>query len=144
MIDIKLLRENPELIRAAIAKKKFSCELDELIRVDEERRAKLTLAESSRAKQKAANKEMASLPKGTPEFDGKLKEMKELATETKKLDKEAQDLESKWETLLLEVPNLPHESVPVGRNPGALKVSTSANRTQVAESVPLPRCYCLA
>ena len=64
MIDIKLLREQPEQVRAAIAHKKFTCDIDAVLALDATRRAKITEAEQARAQQKAANQEMAALAKG--------------------------------------------------------------------------------
>ena len=76
MIDIKLLREQPDFVRAAIAHKKFTCDIDAILALDTTRRAKITEAEQARSAQKAANQDMAALPKGTPEFIAKVQEMK--------------------------------------------------------------------
>jgi seryl-tRNA synthetase len=86
MIDIKLLREQPDFVRAAIANKKFSCDIDAILALDTVRRAAITEAEQARAAQKAANKEMAVLPKGSPEFIEKVKEMKSIAGKAKELE----------------------------------------------------------
>ena len=56
MIDIKLLRETPEKVRAAIARKKFKVDIDKVIKLDADRREKITEAEKARAEQKLANK----------------------------------------------------------------------------------------
>lgn len=115
MIDIKQLRDQPEKFRAGIARKKFSCDLDAFLLLDQERRAKVQAAEDARAAQKSFNKEMASLPKGSPEFLAKVAEMKTMAQETKTLEAEASAAEQAWKEAWLSIPNIPHESVPDGK-----------------------------
>ena len=66
MIDIKLLREQPERVRAALAKKKFHCDLDQVLELDQVRRQAITDAEKARAQQKAASQDMARMEKGVP------------------------------------------------------------------------------
>ena len=62
MIDPKLLRESPELVRAAIAKKHLDVDLDAVLAIDAAWRAQLQEVEALRATQKAANNAMAALP----------------------------------------------------------------------------------
>jgi seryl-tRNA synthetase len=115
MIDIKLLREQPDFVRAAIANKKFSCDIDAVLELDATRRAKITEAENARAQQKAANKDMAALPKGSPEFIEKVKEMKAIAADAKELEAEAKAADEAFQEAFLGIPNLPDASVPVGK-----------------------------
>lgn len=115
MIDVKLLREHPELVRTAVGKKKFDVDFDAIQALDGQRRAIIAEAETARSRQNAANAEMARMPKGTPEFIEKVKEMKGLAVQVKELQARQATLEEQWNALLLTVPNLPHDSVPVGR-----------------------------
>ena len=115
MIDIKLLREEPDLVKAAIARKKFSCDIDAVLALDAARRAKITAAEQARAEQKAANAEMAALPKGSPEFLEKVQAMKAIAAQAKELEAEAKAADEAFHAAFLEIPNLPDPSVPVGK-----------------------------
>ncbi len=114
MIDIKLLREQPELVRAAIANKKFKCDIDVVLELDAIRRSAITEAEQARAEQKAANKDMAALPKGSPEFIEKVKVMKRLAAGAKELEAKAKIAEEAFDEAFLSIPNLPDPTVPVG------------------------------
>jgi len=116
MIDLKLLREQPDDVRAGIAKKHNDCDLDAVLAVDEDRRKLIAEAETLRSQQKAANNEMASLPKGSPEFLEKVKELKSLSASIKDLDAELKKLDSAWNDRYLSVPNLPDASVPEGRD----------------------------
>ena len=115
MIDVKLLREQPDFVKAAVANKKFACDIDTALARDAERRARITEAESARAEQKAANREMASLKKGSPEFLEKVREMKRIAARAKELEAEAKAADEAFQSAFLEIPNLPDPSVPVGR-----------------------------
>ncbi|MDX2110476.1 MAG: serine--tRNA ligase [Verrucomicrobiota bacterium] len=116
MIDIKLLRESPELVRTAIAKKKFKdIDIDAVLALDTERRTVIAEAEVLRASQNAANSDMAKMPKGSPEFIEKVKEMKTLSGQVKELQAKQTEIEEKFQAAFLTIPNLPHESVPVGR-----------------------------
>lgn len=116
MIDVKLLREQPDKVRSAIANKKFTCDIDAVLNLDKLRREKITEAEQVRAQQKSANKEMAALPKGSPEFIEKLKEMKAIGTKAKDLEFAAKDADEKFQQALLLIPNLADESIPVGNS----------------------------
>jgi seryl-tRNA synthetase len=107
MIDIKLLREDADRVRAAIATKKFNCDLDAVLALDGTRRSKITEAEEARAAQKAANTEMAALEKGSPEFLKKVKAMKGIAARAKELEAEAKAADEAFQAAFLEIPNLP-------------------------------------
>lgn len=116
MIDIKLLREQPDRLREAVGKKKFRVEWDALLEADEQRRKAIAAAEARRAEQKAMNQEMAKLPKNSPEFQAKVAEMKEISAEVKALEATAADWEQRWKSLVLTIPNLPDASVPIGKS----------------------------
>ena len=115
MIDIKLLREQPDFVRAAIANKKFSCDIDRVLELDVARRAAITDAEKARSEQKAANQQMASLPKGSPEFMEQVKAMKSIAGQAKELEAVAKQADDAFQQAFLAIPNLPDPSVPVGK-----------------------------
>jgi seryl-tRNA synthetase len=115
MLDPKLLRETPDVVRAAIAKKHLEVDLDAVLAIDAAWRAQLQEVESLRAKQKAANNAMAALPKGSPEFIAKVGEMKAVSTQVKEREAKLKETEEKFRTAMLSLPNLPHASVPEGR-----------------------------
>jgi len=116
MIDIQLLRDNPERVREAIARKKFDCDLDLVLELDARRRIQIGEFEALRSQQKSANQEMAALPKGSPEFLAKVKEMKELSAKVKELELATKEIEELWMERFLTVPNLPDPSVPDGKS----------------------------
>ncbi|MGF1484680.1 MAG: serine--tRNA ligase [Opitutales bacterium] len=122
MLDLKFFRENPERVRDGVARKKFECDLRALYALDDERRVVVSEAEQARARQKAANKEMAALPKGSDAFKAKVQEMKAVSTEVKDLEAKAKAIDDRWRELFMQVPNLPHDSVPDGRSEEENKV----------------------
>lgn len=115
MLDIRLLREDPDRVKAALARKKFTVDVDGVLALDTERREIIATAEQKRAAQKAANTEMAKLPKGSEEFKAKVAEMKAIAEEVKGLQAKQDEMEETFHRAFLELPNLPHESVPDGK-----------------------------
>ncbi len=112
MIDISLLRENPETVRQALVnRQKDSSVVDEIIKLDTDRRELLSQVEKLRADQNALSRQF----KGKPTEDqlsqaSKIKES--LKTEEVKL----KDLEDKQNLILEEIPNIPAEDVPVGKD----------------------------
>jgi seryl-tRNA synthetase len=117
MLDPKLLRESPDLVRKAIAKKHLEVDLEAVLAIDASWRALLQETEALRAKQKAANTEMASKPKGSPEFIAKVAEMKAVSAQVKEKDAALKEIEEKFKQAMLSIPNLPHASVPEGKTP---------------------------
>lgn len=117
MLDPKLLRDSPDVVRAAIAKKHLQVDLDAVLAIDATWRTQLQEVEALRGKQKAANTAMAALPKGSPEFIAKVAEMKAVSAQMKERDTLLKETEEKFRQAMLSIPNLPHESVPEGKTP---------------------------
>lgn len=117
MLDPKLLRESPDLVRAAIAKKHLSVDVDAILALDTDWRNQLQQVESLRAQQKAANNDMAKMPKGSPEFIAKVQEMKAVSAQAKDSEVVLKEVEDRLKQAMMTLPNLPHASVPEGRTP---------------------------
>ena len=117
MLDPKLVRESPELVRAAIAKKHLAVDLDSVLGADAAWRALLVEVEQLRSVQKAANSAMAALAKGSPEFLSKLAQMRAVSAQLKERDGALKAADEKCREAMLTLPNLPHSSVPEGRTP---------------------------
>jgi seryl-tRNA synthetase len=117
MLDPRLVRESPDLVRSAIAKKHLKVDLDAVLAADAAWRALLQEVEQLRSVQKAANAAMATLPKGSPEFAAKLAEMKAVSGQVKERDGGLKAAEEACREAMLTLPNIPHESVPEGGTP---------------------------
>jgi seryl-tRNA synthetase len=138
MLDPKLIRESPELVRSAIARKHIKADLDAVLGADAAWRAQLQAVEQLRAVQKAANAAMAALAKGSPEFAAKLAEMRAVSAQIKEREAGLKVSEEAWREAILTLPNIPHASVPEGRTPQENVVysshgdTTSVGRSAVA------------
>ncbi len=109
MLDLKFIRENIDQVQEAVAKRQDTAPLDEILELDAERRQKILELESLRHQRKEAARER-KMDKETAE------EGRDLRTTIKGLEEEARSLDKQLEELLLQVPNIPHSSVPVGGN----------------------------
>ena len=112
MINLKLLLEEPEKTRKALAKKGYTGNLDEILELDKSRRTLLSKSETLQAEQNRIAKE---IPKASATDKPKLlEESKKAKEEIKALSVELEAIEKKLNELALTIPNPPHESVPEG------------------------------
>lgn len=112
MLDIKFIRENPELIKMAAIKKKLNFNVDELVEADKKRLDLLQKIEDLRAKQNSVS---AEIPTASSEVkQKKIEEMALVKEELKKLEAEYENVLNEWKSLMLRVPNVPDISVPEG------------------------------
>jgi seryl-tRNA synthetase len=120
MLDIKLIRERPDFVRQRLAARGAGDEgrIDELLRLDEQRRRLLGEAETLKAQRNRVSKEIGALmgQKKAAEADLKKKETRDLGERIAQLDKEAGEIEATRHQVMLRLPNLPHESVPLGKS----------------------------
>ncbi len=113
MLDIKFIRENPDLIKEAARKKAVSFNVDELISIDDARRNALLAFEEARSEQNKLSDEVA---KASPEARAAMVEaLKPLKEKVQKLEEEVREITKQWQHLMLEVPNVPDMSVPEGK-----------------------------
>jgi seryl-tRNA synthetase len=113
MIDIKLVRENPEIVRTSLERRKSNFPLDELIGIDKKWRASLQEMEKLKALRNKVSLEIAK-----KKDESKIKEMRKVNDDIKKLEVEVGKLESEERVMLLSIPNILHESVPDGAGEG--------------------------
>jgi seryl-tRNA synthetase len=118
MLDIKLIRERPEFVRQRLATRRAGDEshLEELLKLDEQRRHTLAEVEALKAQRNRVSKEIGALmgQKKIQEADAKKKETRDLGDTITQLDNAASATEEQLRSLMLCLPNLPHESVPEG------------------------------
>jgi seryl-tRNA synthetase len=120
MLDIKLIRERPDFVRQRLATRGAGDEarIEEVLIRDELRRKLLGEVEALKAQRKRAAKEIGALigQKKTAEAEAKKKETADLGDRIAELDQQAEEAEATRNRLMLALPNLPHESVPVGKS----------------------------
>ncbi len=115
MFDIKLIRDDVERVRKLVSTKKDnSTNLDRILELDTKRRDITFQVETLKNKQNVVSKEIPKLKKEGKDVAPVLQEMKDLSDKIKEEDKILSEIEAELKDLLLRVPNLPHETVPIG------------------------------
>jgi seryl-tRNA synthetase len=131
VIDLKFIRENIDLVRQAIANRQDSAPLDEILQFDVERRHKLLELENLRHARKEAGRERKMT--GETAEQGRL-----LRANIRALEEEVRSLDEQLEALLLQVPNIPHPTVPVGDSEGDNVVVRSWGEAKSFDFEPAP------
>ncbi len=116
MLDLRLIRSNPDLVKEAMAKRGAEVPVDELLDLDAQRRSLLTELEQKKAQRNSVSEKIGHLRKAKENADHLIAEMKELSDEIKEGDNQLRELEQKIRDILLIIPNIPHNSVPVGKD----------------------------
>lgn len=117
MIDIKLLRQDADKVRSALARRldpALDATVERLAELDRRRRDALVRTEALKARRNAATEEVARRKKAKEPAEDLLAELKQSSDEVKQLDAEVRTIEGDLDALLLTVPNLPHADVPDG------------------------------
>lgn len=119
MLDIKLIRDNPDFVRQRLATRNAGDEksIDEVLSLDEQRRKNLSEVEQLKALRNKVSKEIGALmgQRKIDEAEAKKKETRDIGDRIAALDKEVAAAEQKRDDLLIRLPNLPHESVAIGK-----------------------------
>ncbi len=119
MLDINLIRKQPDFVKQRLATRGAGDEshIDEILRLDEQRRKALAGVESLKATRNRVSKEIGALmgQKKFAEAETKKAETKDLGDKITALDKQTTELDAACGTLMLRLPNLPHESVALGK-----------------------------
>jgi seryl-tRNA synthetase len=120
MLDLKLIRENPEEVERRLRTRDEGIRLDGLLALDEERRAIIREAEELKARRNEGSKQIGMLLGAALEEEARLLkgEMARLAERIKELDERLKKAERELKDLLIRLPNLPHQSVPVSPRKG--------------------------
>jgi len=116
MLDIKLIRENPELVRQGLLNKNAQDVVNEVLALDEERRSLITQTEELKAKRNQASAAIPKMKKSGLDTTAVFAEMKLVGEQITRLDGQLREAEDKIETILRHTPNLAHASVPVGKS----------------------------
>ncbi|NIA13091.1 MAG: serine--tRNA ligase [Nitrospiraceae bacterium] len=114
MLDIKLLRESPDLVREALKNRNADVDLDAVLQLDTTRRQLLHEVEQLRAQQNRASQEIADAKKAKQDAADQIAEMRALSARIKELDERCKGVGAELEAQLLLIPNIPHETVPAG------------------------------
>ena len=114
MLDLNLIRENPDLVRTALRNRQMEVSsVDDILQLDEKRRSLLTQVEALKAERNVVSKEIGKL-KDAAERNQKIAAMREVGDKIALLDKEVTEVENELQALLSAIPNIPDERTPIG------------------------------
>ena len=116
MLDARFVRDNLELVKKSLHDRNYALTLDEFLYSEERRRAILTESETLKNRRNVVSEEIARMKSAKQDAAPLITEMKGVAEQIRKLDEEIRLLEEKMNSFLLSVPNLLHESVPLGKD----------------------------
>ncbi|MBT8385953.1 MAG: serine--tRNA ligase [Ignavibacteria bacterium] len=116
MLDIKFIRENPEKVKTGIANKNEKGNVDELLALDEERRNIIVQVEELKATRNKVSSQIPKMKKAGEDTTEVLADMKQVSDKISEIDIKLKNVDEKLQSLLMFIPNLPHESVPIGKN----------------------------
>lgn len=115
MLDLKFIRENPEKVRQNILNKSESADIEPILRLDERRRSIIQEAEHLKNVRNIVSGEISILKKEKKDASDKINSMKEVSDKIKELDEELRQIEEELNNLLLYIPNILNNSVPIGK-----------------------------
>ncbi len=116
MLDIKFVRENRELVQRMLQQRGYDLELQSILASDQERRQVIKEVESLKHERKAVSDQIAQMKKRGEDASEIITRMRQVSQRIKVLDQELAEREDELHQSLLLIPNVPHETVPVGKD----------------------------
>ena len=116
MLDIKLIRENPDKINELLKRRNPELSIDKVLEIDAERRKIQTQADELRAKRKTESQKIGMMKKNGENTDALQEEIRALGDEVKALEEKQVELDAAQRDLLLHIPNTPDETTPIGQS----------------------------
>ena len=137
MLDLNFIREHPDLVKEALIKLNATAPIDEILALDEERRSLLAEVESMRHRRNVVSKEIGRMKDGQ-ERQALIAEMRELGKRIKALEARLREVEGQLYEAMLQVPNMPHEKVPVGKDESENVIVRTEGEPRQFDFEPLP------
>ncbi|MDW7679364.1 MAG: serine--tRNA ligase [bacterium] len=114
MLDIKFIRNNPKQVKLAIQHKNESADIDRLLELDAEKRKILIEVEELKHERNVVSEEIGRLKKQKVDASEMIQQMKKVAEQIKQYDDRLRELDEQIDQIMIHIPNIPHNSVPVG------------------------------
>jgi seryl-tRNA synthetase len=130
MLDVKMVRANPDTVREALARRGNTSSLDEFLVVEEERRRLTTEVERRRARRNQVTEEIAQAKRAGGTADDKIAAMKTLGDEIKRFEHRLAEIEEQLKGMLLQIPNLVLDDVPAGGEADSVVLREVGERTK--------------
>jgi seryl-tRNA synthetase len=116
MLDIKRIRKNPEEVNELLKRRNPELSIDNVLKLDERRRALLQQVEEMKAEQNKVSKEVPILKKAGEDVSVLLEDMKQLSIKIKEIDMQVKEVEEDMNNELLFIPNIPNTKITIGRS----------------------------
>lgn len=116
MLDVKFVRQNPDIVRRSLQNRRTEADLDRFLKLDEERRNLLFEVEKLKNLRNSESEEIARKKKAKEPADELIARMKEVSQQIKEMDEKINEVEKSLEEILLTIPNIPDDSVPIGES----------------------------
>lgn len=138
MLDINLIRENPEIVRKALADRQMDdTSIDLVLSLDNDRRALLVKTEALKSQRNVVSKEISQI-KDPVERQAKIDAMRSVGDEISQNDETIRQVEEKLQYLLLSIPNLPDATTPIGKDESENVVLRGVGAIPEFDFTPLP------
>ncbi len=119
MLDLKFIRENPDIVKTAIKNRNLSINIEQLLELDKQWRSLNAQAEELKCQRNMASDDMAKLVQQKQEIVAKRDGLKLLSQKIKEFDEQVGGIKEKIDKILITIPNIPHISVPIGKDASA-------------------------
>ncbi len=116
MLDIKFIRENTKVVEDALKNRNMPLALDGFLQLEKDRRGILTAVEALKSERNQASQEISQIKKAGGDADDKIAAMRAVGDKIAALDGQLREMEEQLTALVMNIPNLPHKSVPVGKD----------------------------
>ena len=125
MLDVKFIRENPDIVKKAAKDKNVKLDVDEFLRIDKERRELLKEAEGLKAEKNKVSDKIGKMMKERANPKELIASMKAVSQKIAKIEAKVEEVNKKFKDFVYNVPNIPHKSVKIGLGAEANKVVRS-------------------
>lgn len=138
MLDMKFVRENPDAVVAAVKKRNGNLDLTEFLALDKERREIVQSVEQLKKQRNDASQEIGKLKKAGQNADAKQAEVRAMGEDIAKQDEKLGVIEEKLKAILLTIPNIPADDVPVGKDDTCNPVIRTIGEPRKFDFTPKP------
>ena len=138
MLEIKFVRQNVSKVQKALLMRGETVDIETFLNYDDKRRAVLLEIEELRCRRNMVSQQIASMKKDGDDTGALVIEMREVSNKIKDLDKSLSETEEKIYKILMELPNIPNESVPIGKDSSENPVIRQIGKRPEFEFTPAP------
>ena len=139
MLDMRYIREHTDAVKnGVVAKGESEEKVDKALQLDEQRRVLLQKAEALKGRRNSVSAEVAKLKSRKEDAGQLIDEMRQVAEEIRGLDEQLREIEDRLRAALLDIPNVPHPSVPVGSSPAENQIIAVKGEEPIIDFPPLP------